>query len=101
MRTSVESICEAGRQCVELNEIFLFILIRAIGTDTGGSVRLPAAYCGVLGLKPSYGLISRWGLVAYADSLDTVGLMARDPRDLQSAFGECILLRDANESKSY
>lgn len=55
----------------------------ALGTDTGGSVRLPAAYCGVVGYKPSYGMISRYGVVPYANSLDTVGFLAREVRTIQ------------------
>lgn len=55
----------------------------ALGTDTGGSVRLPAAYCGVVGYKPSYGLLSRYGVVPYANSLDTVGLLAKNAGEIR------------------
>lgn len=49
----------------------------ALGTDTGGSVRLPAAYTGIVGFKPSYGIVSRWGVIPYANSLDTVGFLSK------------------------
>ncbi|KAL0264043.1 UNVERIFIED_CONTAM: hypothetical protein PYX00_010908 [Menopon gallinae] len=58
----------------------------ALGTDTGGSVRLPSAFTGIYGYKPSYGLLSRYGVIAYASSLDQIGLMARSPQDIQEVL---------------
>lgn len=69
----------------------------ALGSDTGGSIRQPAAFCGVQGMKPSYGQVSRFGIVGYVSSLDQVGPIARSVEDLALAM-DVLAKEDANDS---
>ena len=71
----------------------------ALGTDTGDSVRRPAGYCGIVGFKPSWGRISRYGVIPYASSLDTVGIFSRNVRDASIVL-ECIAGRDDRDMTS-
>ena len=74
-------------------------VILSLGEDTGGSIRQPASFCGVVGLKPTYGAVSRAGIIALASSLDQVGPFARTIKDAQILF-ETILKRDLRDATS-
>ncbi len=79
---------------VAANEAFC-----ALGSDTGGSIRQPASYCGVVGMKPTYGTVSRYGLIAYGSSLDQIGPLTKDVADC-AAIMEVIAAHDPKDSTS-
>ncbi|MCR4787397.1 MAG: Asp-tRNA(Asn)/Glu-tRNA(Gln) amidotransferase subunit GatA [Lachnospiraceae bacterium] len=79
---------------VAANECFF-----ALGSDTGGSIRQPASYCGVVGMKPTYGRVSRYGLIAYGSSLDQIGPLCKDVADC-AAVMEAICTYDPKDSTS-
>ncbi|AML50033.1 Asp-tRNA(Asn)/Glu-tRNA(Gln) amidotransferase subunit GatA [Falsihalocynthiibacter arcticus] len=76
------------------------LCLAATGTDTGGSIRQPAAFTGIVGLKPTYGRVSRWGVVAFASSLDQAGPMTKTVRDA-AIMMEAMASHDAKDSTSY
>jgi aspartyl-tRNA(Asn)/glutamyl-tRNA(Gln) amidotransferase subunit A len=75
------------------------LCLGAVGTDTGGSIRQPASFCGIVGMKPTYGRCSRWGTIAFASSLDQAGPMTRTVRDAATMLG-VIAGFDAKDSTS-
>ena len=91
--------CPAAAAAARPSAVAAYHAPFGIGTDTGGSIRQPAALCGIVGLKPTYGRVSRYGIVAFASSLDQIGPLARDARDA-AALLHAVAGRDDRDSTS-
>lgn len=88
-----------GSSCGSAAAVAAGLVPYALGSDTGGSIRLPAAYCGAVGMKPTYGAVSRYGLVSFASSLDTVGPITATVRD-NALVLSALVGRDAHDATS-
>ncbi len=94
-----EEYVPGGSSCGSSASVAAGLAAASVGTDTGGSVRIPASFCGLVGFKPSYGAISRYGLIAYASSLDTVGTVTRSVGDAR-LLSSVMFGRDVHDMTS-
>ncbi len=92
--------CRAARAAASAAAVAAGLAPWAIGTDTGGSIRQPAALCGIVGLKPTYGAVSRYGMIAFASSLDQCGPLTRDVTDAALMLAHLVGERDPCDSTS-
>jgi aspartyl-tRNA(Asn)/glutamyl-tRNA(Gln) amidotransferase subunit A len=96
----LENIAPGGSSGGAAAAVAANLCFGAIGTDTGGSIRQPASFCGVVGYKPTYGLCSRWGIIAYASSMDQAGVLARTVEDAACLL-DAMVGEDPRDSTSY